>query len=76
MNETYGRMTGRKRAAILIVGAISGLIVAAMFAPITPRIEPNFQPSVAAPAPQSPIPPATAVHCVVPFIAAWPALAA
>ena len=51
-------------------------IVAAVFAPITPRIEVNFQPSVPAPAPQSPIPPATGVHCVVPFMAPWPALAA
>ena len=37
MNETYGRMTGRKRAAILIVGAISGFIVAAMFAAFARR---------------------------------------
>jgi uncharacterized membrane protein YccC len=32
MSEIYGRITGRKRAAIIIVGAVSGLIVAAMFA--------------------------------------------
>jgi hypothetical protein len=32
MNEIVGRITGRKRAAIILIGAVSGLIVAVMFA--------------------------------------------
>jgi phosphate/sulfate permease len=30
--EVYGRMTGRKRLIVVIVGAVSGAIVAVMFA--------------------------------------------
>jgi hypothetical protein len=30
--EVYGRLTGRKRLTILVLGALSGLIVAVMFA--------------------------------------------
>jgi uncharacterized membrane protein YccC len=32
MSETVGRITGRKRAAIILIGAVSGLIGAVMFA--------------------------------------------
>ena len=32
MSEIYGRITGRKRVAIILIGAVSGLIVTVMFA--------------------------------------------
>jgi predicted membrane-bound spermidine synthase len=32
MSEIYGRLTGRKRALIMLLGAIGGAIVAALFA--------------------------------------------
>jgi hypothetical protein len=32
MSEMYGRLTGRKRVMIMLLGAIGGAIVAALFA--------------------------------------------
>jgi hypothetical protein len=41
MSEIYGRVTGRKRLIVIVVGALSGLVVAILFSafgqtPITP----------------------------------------
>ena len=41
MGETYGRMTGRKRWIVIVIGAVSGVVVAVLFAafgqtPLTP----------------------------------------
>jgi hypothetical protein len=37
MGNIYGRLTGRKRWAIVILGAVSGMIVAVMFAGFAQR---------------------------------------
>jgi predicted membrane-bound spermidine synthase len=41
--ETYGHLTGRKRLTIMLLGAVSGLAVAIMFAFFAQRAVPTIE---------------------------------